>query len=126
MVRLQAGERLNYDKHNLEILITREAIRQGIDPAVALAVVSVESNFNPTAVGPVGELGLFQIRVPRYEDKYLQPKINIREGVRRLVYWKRNCPSQDGLTWVICYNQGARHPKYPYLHPYYKRIMAVI
>lgn len=41
--------------------ITREAERQGLPPAVADAVATVESAYNPNAVGGVGEVGLMQV-----------------------------------------------------------------
>ena len=107
-------------------MVKNEALRQGLNPHIAMAIVSVESNWNPKAIGPIGELGLFQLRVRRFKEKYLRPEFNIREGIRRLRYWREHCPLQEGLTWTICYNNGYRKPKYPYLHPYYKRIMAML
>jgi len=43
-------------------LITRQAVQEGLPPAVADAVAHVESAYNPGAVGGVGEIGLMQIR----------------------------------------------------------------
>lgn len=43
-------------------LVTREAQRQGLPPALADAVAYVESGYNPGVVGSVGELGLMQVR----------------------------------------------------------------
>lgn len=113
----------NYDKEYIKQMVTVEANRIGIPSTIALAVVHVESAFNPRAIGPVGELGLFQLRVKRFEAKYFRIDINIREGLRRLNYWKYHCPLQNGFEYVICYNQGGRQPKHPKLHPYYKKIV---
>jgi len=43
-------------------LITRQAVQEGLPPAVADAVAHVESAYNPGAVGGIGEIGLMQIR----------------------------------------------------------------
>lgn len=43
-------------------LVTRHAEQEGLPPAIADAVAHVESAYNPSAVGGVGEVGLMQIR----------------------------------------------------------------
>ena len=73
-------------------LITREAERVGLPADVADAVAHVESRFNPTAVGGVGEVGLMQI-LPQtaamlgYSEGVtglFDPEVNVRYGVRYL------------------------------------------
>jgi soluble lytic murein transglycosylase-like protein len=70
----------------------REARRQGLDPLLILAVIAVESRFNPFAASDQGALGLMQI-VPRvHKDKLpeegapamLEPEANIAVGTRIL------------------------------------------
>lgn len=103
--------------------IIQEATRQGIDPKLALAVAKVESNLNPEARGAIGEIGLFQIH-PKYAiPAVYHPEGNIRYGIQQLVYWQKNCPVKE---FVICYNQGFRKPKYPQLHPYFKKVMSAM
>ena len=43
-------------------IVTREATARGLPPAIADAVMSVESAYNPAAIGGVGEIGLMQVR----------------------------------------------------------------
>ena len=43
-------------------MIRDEAARAGLPPDIAEAVVSVESGFDPTKIGGVGEIGLMQVR----------------------------------------------------------------
>lgn len=70
----------------------REGIRQNLDPMLILAVIAVESRFNPFAASEQGALGLMQI-VPRFhKDKLpddgapamLEPEANIAVGARIL------------------------------------------
>jgi hypothetical protein len=43
-------------------VMTKKAEEAGLPPAIADAVIRVESSFNPYAVGGVGEVGLMQVR----------------------------------------------------------------
>lgn len=102
----------------------------GIDPEITKAVVKYESNYNSSAVGTLGEIGLMQIR-PEYSKlsikKLFDPCLNIREGVSILKRALKSCKHQADNTWVICYNlgiAGGSKVKYPKLFPYYKNVMA--
>jgi hypothetical protein len=71
--------------------IRAEAIRQGVDPALALAVVQSESGFRPSVRGDDGNSqGLFQLRPAAAIDagidpaKRLDPDTNIYGGIRYL------------------------------------------
>ncbi|MBY4595455.1 lytic transglycosylase domain-containing protein [Ottowia caeni] len=71
------------------------AVGRGIrlDPTLILAVMAVESSFNPFAQSPVGAQGLMQVMTEIHSDKYLHfggqyaafdPKTNLRVGVKVL------------------------------------------
>ena len=71
----------------------RAAHEVGLDPLLVLAVISVESRFNPIAESGMGAKGLMQI-IPRYhldklrphggEEAVLDPESNIHVGARIL------------------------------------------
>lgn len=112
------------DKETIKQLITIEAIHQGVSPKLAISVATVESRLNPNARGSKGEVGLFQL-LPGSKSTVRDAEIgyNIIKGISEIKYWKTHCPVKDQETFVICFNGGFRHPKYPLLHPYYKKVM---
>jgi hypothetical protein len=64
-----------------------------LDPTLILAVMAVESNFNPFAQSPVGAQGLMQVMTKVHDDKYeafggshaaFDPVTNLRVGVQVL------------------------------------------
>nr|WP_245443978.1 transglycosylase SLT domain-containing protein [Microvirga sp. KLBC 81] len=73
-------------------IIRREAVSRGLPAAIADAVVRIESGYNPTAVGSVGEIGLMQVRPTTAAmmgfsgttADLAQPETNIRYGVAYL------------------------------------------
>jgi len=81
--------------------------RVGLDPLLVLAVIAIESSFDPNAVSLAGAEGLMQV-VPRYHEDTLQehggsdavrdPTINILVGVRILdQYIRRTGSLEAGL-----------------------------
>lgn len=67
--------------------------RVGLDPTLILAVMAVESSFNPFAQSPVGAQGLMQVMTRIHDDKYeafggtraaFDPITNLRVGVQVL------------------------------------------
>lgn len=84
-----------------------------VDPLLIIAVISVESRFNPYSQSPMGAVGLMQI-IPRYHmDKlsgdadsraFLDPVINVRAGARILQEFIQR---QGGLMEGLQYYAGA-------------------
>lgn len=67
--------------------------RAGLDPTLILAIMAVESSFNPFAQSSVGAQGLMQVMTRVHDDKYLafggnhaafDPVTNLRVGVQVL------------------------------------------
>ena len=72
-----------------------------LDPTLILAVMAIESSFNPFAQSPVGAQGLMQVMTEIHSDKYqhfgghyaaFDPKTNLRVGVKVL----QECISRAG------------------------------
>ncbi len=93
----------------------RAATEVGLDPLLVLAVIAIESRFNPIAESGMGAKGLMQI-IPRYhrdklerhggEDAVLDPRSNIQVGARILQeYVYRTGTLEAGLQF---YNGALR------------------
>ena len=73
-------------------MVEQEVRKTGLPADVAHAVVHVESNYDPSAIGGVGEIGLMQIRPGTAAmlgfrgstDELAKPEINIHYGVAYL------------------------------------------
>ncbi|MES2526265.1 MAG: lytic transglycosylase domain-containing protein [Bdellovibrionota bacterium] len=100
--------------------ILKESKRHNFDPYFVMAVISGESSFNPRAVGPVGEIGLMQIRSATGEwmaqkigmkwkgEKTLRnPVDNIILGTAYLA-WLRQKFENNGQLYIAAYNMGAK------------------
>jgi membrane-bound lytic murein transglycosylase MltF len=129
MMNVARADSLNYDR-----VIKASARDFNVDPDLIAAVIEVESSWNHKAVGPSGEIGLMQLH-PKFHpyaiafDPETDWQWNIYHGTRHLNNLRKQCgqklmQSPHPYTWVIAYNQGCRRtPKYPQLHPYYKKVM---
>ncbi|MDR2508183.1 MAG: transglycosylase SLT domain-containing protein [Candidatus Accumulibacter sp.] len=84
-----------------------------IDPLLVIAVIGIESRFNPFAESPMGAQGLMQI-IPRFhmdklpadagENPFLDPEINVRVGVRIL---EESIKRRGGLVPGLQYYAGS-------------------
>ena len=98
-------------------LLVAEAYSTGsrvkLDPTLILAVMAIESSFNPFAQSPVGAQGLMQVMTRIHTDKYqsvggqlaaFDPVTNLRVGVRVL----QECIARAGsLEGGLRYYVGA-------------------
>jgi soluble lytic murein transglycosylase-like protein len=101
----------------------RAAHEVGLDPLLVLAVISIESRFNPIAESVMGAKGLMQI-IPKYhldklraaggEDVVFDPESNIHIGARILQeYVHRTGTLEAGLQF---YNGAWRDNSAQYAH----------
>ncbi len=83
--------------------------RAGLDPTLILAIMAIESRFNPFAQSPVGAQGLMQVMTRVHDDKYesfggtraaFDPISNLRVGVQVL----KDCIARAGSL-----QEGLRH-----------------
>ena len=82
-----------------------------LDPTLILAVMAIESSFNPFAQSTVGAQGLMQVMTEIHSDKYqhfgghyaaFDPKSNLRVGVKVLQECIARAGSvQAGLKWYV-------------------------
>ena len=97
------------------------AHRFNLDPLLVVAVIAIESRFNPIAESDMGAMGLMQI-IPRFHldkladhgglDAILDPRANIRVGTQILQeYIGRAGSIEAGLQW---YNGAANDPARAY------------
>lgn len=100
--------------------IIAEAAKHGLDPYFVMAVISGESSFNPVAIGPVGEIGMMQLRPATGEwmakkikmkwsgEKTLRdPVANIKLGTAYLA-WLREKFDNHGQLYLAAYNMGPK------------------
>jgi hypothetical protein len=90
------------------VLIAKEV---NIDPVLLLAVISVESNFNPLTKSQAGAEGLMQVMTSIHKDKYamyggatdaVKPEVNIRVGAYILKYLIATSGSlRNGLKYYV-------------------------
>jgi soluble lytic murein transglycosylase len=121
------GERLPKTYKSRASTIARtiidEAAKHSLDPYFVMAVISGESSFNPLAIGPVGEIGMMQIRPQtgkwmseilktswKGEETLRDPVKNIKLGVAYLS-WLRNKFQGHGQLYVAAYNMGPKAVK---------------
>ena len=89
------------------------AHERNLDPLLLIAIISIESRFNPFSQSPMGAQGLMQI-IPRYhlgkgrtgagEQPFLDPVVNVRIGAQIVQEAIRR---QGGLVEGLQYYAGA-------------------
>jgi soluble lytic murein transglycosylase-like protein len=107
------GQRLELLK-----LIHREATRVGLPPELVLAVIEVESNFDPWAISVAGAQGLMQVmpfwlaELGRPEDSLHHPPTNLRLGCTILRYYY-DMEKGDLKRALARYNGSLGRSEYP-------------
>ncbi len=94
-------ERLNFLKK-----VHYEAIRAGLQPEIVLAVIEIESRFDPYAVSYAGAQGIMQVmpfwkdEIGRPDDSLINTDTNLRYGCTILKYYldKENGKIADALA----------------------------
>lgn len=97
-------------------LLVRLAYKVGkeekVEPTLILAIVGIESSYNPFAASPVGARGLMQVMPHIHDDKFealspgdwshLNPEMNMRVGAKIIrEYTRRTGSVSDGLSWYV-------------------------
>ncbi|MFP5349722.1 MAG: transglycosylase SLT domain-containing protein [Gammaproteobacteria bacterium] len=97
-----------------------EAHRAGLSPELVLAVIEVESNFNPFAISSAGARGLMQVmpfwlkEIGKPGDSLFRVHTNLRYGCTILKYYLDK--ERGNLFHALARYNGSRgKPKYPAL-----------
>ncbi|MBI5970287.1 MAG: lytic transglycosylase domain-containing protein [Deltaproteobacteria bacterium] len=129
----KAQPKKTYYYRGYDDMITEAAMRHGVDPALAKAVVKAESNFNAQAVSMKDARGLMQLlpetaRRLGVRDIH-DPAENIEGGVRHLSRLLKLFSSDIRLA-IAAYNAGENAvfkwgaiPPYPETRAYVKRVL---
>lgn len=83
-----------------------------VEPTLILAIVGIESSYNPFAASSVGARGLMQVMPKIHKDKFealspgdwspLNPEMNMRVGAKIIrEYTRRTGSVQAGLRWYV-------------------------
>lgn len=102
--------------------MVRDAAKQyKVDPLLVHAVISVESNYNPHAVSPVGAQGLMQLMPGTARQLGVRNAFDAEENIRAGVRHLRDLQDQykDDRLALAAYNAGAGAvKKYGWIPPY--------
>lgn len=86
------------------LLVHSEAVHAGVPPELVLAIINVESDFDPWAVSSVGAQGFMQI-MPfwlksdgRPGDNLFNPRTNLRLGCTILAYYLKRAHGDIALA----------------------------
>ena len=103
------------------VLVRTQALDAGLPPEIADAVATVESGYDPAAIGKVGEVGLMQV-LPSTAHmlgfaggpaELAQPETNVRYGVTYLAQaWR--LADKDLCTTVMKYRAGHGETRFSY------------
>lgn len=116
--RLQRFVKNEPERLQLLKLIRQEAVISGLKPEMVLAVIEVESRFDPYAVSPVGAQGMMQVmpfwkkEIGRPEDNLIETTTNLRYGCTILKHYLDR--EQGDLRRALArYNGSSMYGPYP-------------
>lgn len=120
VVKNRLPKKFQWKSYSVAKTIIEESNKHSLDPYFVMAVIAGESSFNPLAKGPVGEIGMMQLRPATGEwmskilktkwrgDKSLQdPVTNIKLGTAYLS-WLRAKFERQGQLYLAAYNMGPK------------------
>lgn len=114
------GKETEKSKEEIENLIRKIALEEGVSPELVLAVVKAESNLNPNAISKKGAIGLMQIMPQTAKELQIDPydiQQNIRGGIRYLKELARKYSTLEEV--LAAYNAGPGSlEKYNGIPPY--------
>ncbi len=114
------AHRMPDQRQRVEFLrhVHEEATRAGLMPELVLAVIEVESNFNPFAISSVGARGLMQVmpfwmkEIGRPGDSLFRVQTNLRYGCTILKYYLQR--ERGNLNMALRrYHGSLRDSSYP-------------
>ncbi len=122
-VQKRLPKKFKYNAHKITEAIILESAKHSLDPYFVMAVISGESSFDPLARGPVGEIGLMQLRTStgkwmaekekmkwHGEQTLKDPISNIKLGTAYIA-WLRAKFKNHGQLYLAAYNMGAKNVK---------------
>jgi len=107
--------------------VNKASNKYNVNPNLIMAIMKVESTFNPLAVGKDGEVGLMQLRPKFHKGVTFGIENNIMMGTRYLMYIKKLKQMNHNEAWFVYYNRGPfsslDNPKKTL---YYKKVMKAL
>ena len=110
------------DEAQLKDMVSRIAVREGVETPLVQSVIRAESNYNPDAVSPKGAMGIMQL-IPATAKRFgvsdaFDPEENIQGGVRYLKFLL-DYYQGDYAKAIAAYNAGeAAVDKYHGIPPF--------
>lgn len=116
-------------------IVNRASRAYGVDPDLVMAVMKVESNFNPHTISPKGAIGLMQLMPDTAQEMGVSDPFDVEEnvmgGVKYLRYLSEKYKGNLELV-LAAYNAGPgavdRYggiPPYKETQDYVKRVLSI-